>query len=334
MYPTTLTSWVRVIASTLDDYGVDSQALFEKAGLEFSQLTNPNARYPFSDVTRLWNMSVEATDDPCFGLSTIKHWHQTIFHAFGYAWLASNTLKEALERTLRYIRIINSAAKVTLTEIPEGYLFQLDTDYDNNVIEPSPASLDAGFAMLIHMCRVSCGNEFSPQRIELKRPYMECAKRYSEYFNTQIVYGSEYNRILFDKYHVEKQLPSANIVLAHNNDRIVSTYLSKIDKDDIVMQVKSKLVDNLSSGKVTEKYVAELLNLSHRNLQRKLQGCNITFKTLLNDTRKDMALMYIKDNQMSLSEITYLLGFSEQSNFSRAFKRWTGKSPKDFRQVA
>ena len=135
VYPTTLTSWASIIASTLDDYDVDSELLFEKAGLNISHLNDPNARYPFSAMTRLWNVSVEATDDPCFGLSTIKHWHPTIFHAFGYAWLASNTLKEALERTVRYIRIVNSAARATLTEKPEGYLFQLDTDYNNNIIE-------------------------------------------------------------------------------------------------------------------------------------------------------------------------------------------------------
>lgn len=334
MYPTTLTSWASIIASTLDDYGIDSEGLFEKAGLDISHLYDPDARYPFSAMTRLWNMSVEASGDPCFGLSTINHWHPTIFHAFGYAWLASNTLKEALERTVRYIRIVNSAARATLTETAEGYIFQIDTDYNNNVIEPSPAGLDAGFATLIYMCRISYGDDFLPVRIEMKRPYTECAERYSQYFNAQILYSSEHNRILFDKHIIEKQLPTANVVLAHNNDNIVSKYMSNMDKDDIVMQVKSKLIDNLASGQVTEKHMAELLNLSLRSLQRKLKEHNVNYKSLLNETRKDLAMKFIRDNQMSISEIAYLLGFSEQSNFSRAFKRWTGYSPNTYRRVA
>jgi len=334
MYPTTITSWASIIAKTLVDYGVDSEDLFEKAGLDYSHLTDPNSRYPFSAMTRLWNMSVDATNDPCFGLSTINHWHPTIFHAFGYAWLASNTLKEALERTVRYIRIVNTAARASLTEVVEGYIFQLDMDYDNNIIEPSPAGLDAGFAMLIHMCRVSYGEDFSLLRVELQHSHSKCADRYAEYFDTQILYNCDNNRIIFEKNILEKQLPTANVILALNNDNIVSNYLSNMDKNDIVMQVKTKLVNNLASGVITEKQMAELLNLSQRSLQRKLQKNGVSFKELLSETRKDLSLLYIKDRHMSLTEITYLLGFSEQSNFSRAFKKWTGQSPRTYRSVA
>ena len=106
-----------------------------------------------------------------------------------------------------------------------------------------------------------------------------------------------------------------------------------MDENDVVMRIKSYLVDNLSSGNVTEKKACEFLNLSQRSLQRKLEDKNVRFKDLLNNTRKDLALLYVKENHMSLTEITYLLGFSKQSNFSRAFKRWTGSSPKQYRQA-
>ena len=262
MYPTTLSSWAQIIVKTLEDYGVDAEDLFNQAGLDISEIQNPNSRYPFSAMTRLWNLSVDATNDPCFGISTINHWHPTLFHAFGYAWLASNTLKEALERTVRYIRIVNSAARATLHETSEGYVFQLDTDFNNNIVEPSPVGLDAGFATLIYMCRLSYGDDFSLVRVELQRSPTECVERYTKFFNTKILYNSDTSRIIFDKNCVEKQLPSANVVLAHSNDNIVSNYLSNMDKNDIAMQVKTKLVDNLASGVITEKQMAELLNLS------------------------------------------------------------------------
>lgn len=322
-----------IIAKSLEDYGVDSHGLFEKAGLDITHIHDNNARYPFSNMTHLWNLSAEATNDPCFGLYTIKHWHPTTLHAFGFAWLASNTIKEALERTIRYVRIVNSAANSTLEETPEGYIFQIDTDYNNSVIKHSMTGMDAGFAILIHMCRLLYGNDFSILRIELMHSGFDCIEKYTQFFDAQVIFNSDNNRVVFHKYNIEKQLPSSNSFLAHANENIVSKYLSDMDDNDIVMRIKSYLIDNLSSGNVTEKQISEFLNLSQRSLQRKLEEENISFKSILNDTRKDLALLYVKDNHMSLTEITYLLGFSRQSNFSRAFKRWTGNSPKQYRQA-
>lgn len=333
MYPSTLTSIALVIAKSLEDYGVDYRVLFEKAGLDISRIHDYNARYPFSGMTQLWNLSSEATNDPCFGLYTIKYWHPTTLHAFGYAWLASNTVKEALERTVRYIRIVNSAANATLEENAEGYIFQIDTDYNNSVVKQSMVGMDAGFAIIIHMCRLLYGNDFSILRIEMKHSGFDCIAKYTQFFDAQIIFNSSHNKIVFHKNNIEKQLPTSNALLAHTNDNIVSNYLSNMDENDVVMRIKSYLVDNLSSGNVTEKKACEFLNLSQRSLQRKLEDKNVRFKDLLNNTRKDLALLYVKENHMSLTEITYLLGFSKQSNFSRAFKRWTGSSPKQYRQA-
>jgi AraC-like DNA-binding protein len=101
-----------------------------------------------------------------------------------------------------------------------------------------------------------------------------------------------------------------------------------------VMQVKTKLVDHLPSGAITEKDIADLLNMSLRSLQRKLEEKGYTYKQLLEETRRELAEQYIRNSRLSLGEITYMLGFSELSNFSRAFKRWTGKSPQHYRRAA
>lgn len=333
MYPSTLTSIALIIAKSLEDYGVDHRVLFEKAGLDISRIHDYNARYSFSGMTQLWNLSSEATSDPCFGLHTIKHWHPTTLHAFGYAWLASNTIKEALERTVKYIRIVSSVAIATLEENDEGYVFQFDSDYTNTVVKPSSIGMDAGIAIIIHMCRLLYGDDFSIIRIEFMHSGLDCRVKYTQFFDAKIIFNSSYNKIVFHKNNIEKQLPTSNALLAHTNDSIVSNYLSNMDESDVVMRVKSYLVDNLSSGNVTEKKACEFLNLSQRSLQRKLDDKNVNFKGLLNNTRKDLALLYVKENHMSLTEITYLLGFSKQSNFSRAFKRWTGSSPKKYRHA-
>jgi AraC-like DNA-binding protein len=100
------------------------------------------------------------------------------------------------------------------------------------------------------------------------------------------------------------------------------------------MQVKTKLIQELPSGNISEEIIAEDLYMSQRSLQRRLREEGTTYKELLNETRRDLAAQYIKASSVSINEITYLLGFSEPSNFSRAFKRWTGVSPSEYRQSA
>ena len=98
------------------------------------------------------------------------------------------------------------------------------------------------------------------------------------------------------------------------------------------IQVKTKLIQELPSGHICEENIAEDLYMSQRSLQRRLREEGTTYKELLNETRRDLAAQYIKVSGVSINEITYLLGFSEPSNFSRAFKRWTGVSPSEYRQ--
>jgi len=328
---TTISSWALIVAKTLDDYGVDSTAIFKQAGLNPAHLHDPNARYSFTGMTHLWELAVEVTSDPCFGLSTVKNWHPTTLHALGFAWLASHTLKDALLRTERYVRIVSNAASVSLVETTDGYVFRLEPVVQHVKNQHSYSATDAGMATILYMCRLSCHHDLAPLRLELARPAPACSRRFSEFFKTNILYNSKYNQFLFDKYHLEKILPTSNAELARSNEKIVRDYLAKMDRSDVVMQVKTKLTGNLTSGNVTESQMAELLHMSPRSLQRKLEEKNQRYRNLLDETRQELAVQYLRDSSLSIGEVTYLLGFSETSNFTRAFKRWTGYSPKQYR---
>jgi AraC-like DNA-binding protein len=112
--------------------------------------------------------------------------------------------------------------------------------------------------------------------------------------------------------------------------RKCKNYLANLDRSQVAMQIKSKLIDALPSGPVTEQDMAKALNMSLRSLQRKLKEEDTSFKKILEETRKELSAQYIKNSRLSLGEITFLLGFSEPANFSRAFKRWTGVAPSDY----
>jgi AraC-like DNA-binding protein len=128
-------------------------------------------------------------------------------------------------------------------------------------------------------------------------------------------------------------LVGANPELALLNDQVVIRRLARVDRDDIVARVQAVLMDQLPNGNISDESVAAELHMSVRTMHRKLTEVNNNFRMLLVEMRRELAEQYILDNSLTLTEISLLLGFSEPSSFSRAFKSWTGTAPSEARQA-
>ena len=336
MHPSThfsaLSSWVLLIAKAIDSYGFDSRALFDKAGLDHDKLHDPLARFSFPAVARLWVLAAETSRDPCFGLTVASFWHPTTLHALGYSWLASNNLEEAFERAVRYSRIVNTAASGVLKIEKSENSYCLIIDGGGLNPNPSPASLDAALAMLMIMSRAAYGEDFRPLRVSLQRGKPASPHRFDEFFDSPVEFSHTENTMWIDPLVVVKPLATANPELVRINDQIVTDYLAQLDRSDVTMQVRSKLIERLPSGFVSEEEIASSIHISRRSLQRRLKDQGTSFTELLENTRRDLSLQYVRDPQHSFNEVGFLLGFSEPGNFSRAFKRWYGKSPSQYRQ--
>jgi AraC-like DNA-binding protein len=149
-----------------------------------------------------------------------------------------------------------------------------------------------------------------------------------------VAFGAERDAIHFNKADLHQPLPTANAEMARASESVIDEYLAHMDQNDVVTRVRVALIDLLPSGSVTEDQVAASLNMSLRTLQRKLNDTDTTYKEVLDGTRRDLAIQYVRSRRMPIGEVSYLLGFAEPSNFTRAFKRWTGSSPSDFRDSA
>ena len=335
MHPSThysaLSSWVLLIAKAIDAYGFDSRELFEKVGLDYKKLRDPVARFSFPAVVRLWQLATEITRDPGFGLSVASYWHPTTLHALGYSWLASNNLGEAFERASRYTRIVNTAASGVLRIEKSAASYCLIIDGGDLNPHPVPASLDAALAMMMVMSRAAYGEDFRSLRVSLRRDKPEDTQRFSDFFAAPVDFSQAENAMWVDPGLVSEPLATANPELVRINDQIVTDYLAKLDRSDVTMQVRSKLIEHLPTGQVSEAEIAASIHISQRSLQRRLRDQGMTFTQLLENTRRDLSSQYVRDPQHSFNEIAFLLGFSEPSNFSRAFKRWYGKSPSQYR---
>lgn len=327
-----LSSWVLMIARAIDSYGLDSEKLFAESGLDHSRLRDPLARFSSASVAQLWQNARAASEDPCFGLTVASFWHPTTLHALGYSWLASASLEEAFHCAMRYTRIVNTAAQgVIRIEITEDHYKVI---FDANRIKPAPidAALDSALAIFLIMCRAAYGAEFRLQRVTLKHGTPSCHERFSDLFQAPVLYAQDENALSIDPAIVREPLATANPELVRINDRIATDYLAQLDHGDLGMRVRSKLIERLPGGHISESDIASSINISQRSLQRKLKEQGMSFTQLMESTRRELGLQYVRDPQYSFNEVAFLLGFTEPANFSRAFKRWYDKSPSQFRE--
>ncbi|MEA2078354.1 MAG: AraC family transcriptional regulator [Pseudomonadota bacterium] len=329
---TSISSVANLIDKALRTYGCDPEPLFTEAGIDHNVSFDPNARIPITKVQTLWKLSVEATGDQGFGLTAAEQFQPAALHGLGFAWLASDTLRDALGRLVRFSRLLNTYVK--------AYLDDSENTVDLVILGPEVwpnfvhAAADMGMATFLRMCQITVGAHIAPVCVILQRPTPPCVDRFNAFFAAPIEYGAPDNRLCFEPHLVNQPLMTNNPELARINDQTVIDYLARFDRSTITMKVRAHIIEQLPSGTPNQASIADALHVSLRSLQRKLKDEEITFKTLLEDTRQKLAMQYLRAGHRSVGEIAYLLGFSEPGNFTRAFRRWTGYSPVEFREIA
>ena len=321
-----LGSYIKAVGRALDAAGCDGAALLAEAGFDLKALDGTDTRCPLVNTGQLWRIAVAATGDPAIGIKVANHYKHTTFHALGYGTSASSTLKEAFERVCRYCHVVSDAVDYQFFRRGCEYHFVIEP-----AVEIAAEALDALVSSYLRMCRSLIGSRYSPLSIELKRARPPIIDDYERIWRAPLRFGAEQNRLIFDADSIERVLDTGNPELARQSDAISSRYLARIERYNIVARVREVLAQRLQGGEPTQEEVAEVLTVSARTLQRKLGDSGTTFKEILDQTRHAVAEAYLSSPEHSVSEITYLLGFSCSSSFTRAFRRWTGLSPSDWR---
>lgn len=331
----TLVSTAALMVNALESYGIDPLPLIEAAGFDPEKHYAPSERVPSNKLKTLWSLCEQHSGDPCFGLSYAAHIQPAALHGLGFSWLASHTLKEGLERLVRYQRIISTELKLALRETDEGCAIVDDSDPEQQLFPFPDSAYDAMLAGIHAICRIMMGPSIKPLRITFKhaRPAdPACAARFEAVFGLPVSFGAQENSIAFSRNDCQQPAPAGNPELARINDQVVIDYLGQFDHEDIITRTRSTLIDRLPSGVPRQATVANDLGLSLRNFQRKLAQADTSYAALLAQVRDEMARQYLKSPQHQIITIAYLLGYSDPSNFARAFKSWSGQSPKEFRE--
>ena len=326
---TTSSSWASGIVSALEFGGVDCRSLFSQLGLDYAALTDPDARFAQDAMTRLWHLAVEASGNPAIGLNMAKTLRPSSFNVVGYAVMSSRNLQEGFARLVRYQRIIGEGADLSFHPTPAGYEMLLAIHGDR--LPSARQSAEASLAYSLAFCRWLTGKPLRPRLVSLMGPAPEDLASYEEVFQCPMTFNAEHYALLFERADLDAPLPSANEALAQLHDRFAGDYLARFSGTRVTHQVRQVLCRLLPQGEPKREAVAQALLLSERTLQRRLQDEGTSYQHLLDDTRRELAGQYLGQANLTLLEISYLLGFSDPSNFFRAFRRWFDSTPGDYR---
>jgi AraC-like DNA-binding protein len=312
--------------------GADRTALCASAGVDPHLLADPDHRIPFGRYAALMREAKAATGDPAMGL----HYGETIDIAtisiVGLIGQASATMQDAFVQLNRYIRLVVDVEVAGtdrfVLQQTRGGLWVVDARRNPNEF---PELTESAFAQLV------CG----PRALGVPRIVLAVHVTHSE-----PSYGAEYTRILqapvtFDGNWNALQIDPA--IMAHRVERLpayvfgvltdrADTLLAELDRSKTIRgEVERQLLTTLHTGSIDMNTIAAQLGVSRQTLYRKLKAEGATFETILDTLRMRLALDYLRAGRISVTETAYLVGFSDPAAFSRAFKRWTGHNPRDYR---
>ncbi|MGB1683093.1 MAG: AraC family transcriptional regulator [Arenicellales bacterium] len=317
------------IARVAQAHDLDGEALMRDAGIQVEAAHQQEARISAAQHQTLWRLLIERTGKPCIALDIGQSISPGAIHGLGLGWLVSDTLKSALERLVRFQRLVSTNVDIELLETEKHY----DLIYRAKTQSKSfqTASADALLIFTMRLCRLALSESINAQKIELGHTDNQCVDAYGAFFRCPVAANSARYAIVFDKDVLEQHLPDANPLLARINDESVTEYLARYELADFVTQVRKIVIEKLTQQKPDQATIARELHVSVRQLQRELQERGFTFKALLEEIRRELAISYLSEGVKSIGEITYLLGYTEPANFGRSFKKWTGQTPGEFR---
>ena len=310
---------------------IEAAALLASVGLDAESQWDPKAMIPadtYYDMLESIATQADVTDLPVRVGASMR---LDEYGALGLAFKAATTLGASYARIERYARLWTSVVEYELRPHPSGTLFILHRSGDRRL--GLRLSNEATLASAVSIARQVCPVPVVPLEVLIQHPAPMSAASHADYFGCPIRFGADLDAILFTR----EALARPNIL----GDEGISRYLiSHLDAElseiaeeaSVVAQARDAIAQALSEGAPKMADVARSLGLSARSFHRRLSEHGMSFQTLTEDTRRDLAEGLLRDESHSLAEIAFLTGFSEQSSFTRAFKRWVGTTPASYRK--
>jgi AraC-like DNA-binding protein len=319
---------IRPLAALLEEQGHEVDSWLSAADLCASDLTNIERRITVAQSEGLARAALDLTGDPALGLRLVERIGPGSADRFTYLAASSATGREAFERATRYVGVAGSDFHFALER--EGDLTVCRTDSANSDGLIGRFSAEVSVGMMAKLGRVVAG-DLSMNEVWFRHEAPDYADQYPAAFGLPVRFGMRCNALIGRYDRLDDPLPRADSTLCDLLDQHARALLARVPaSDSFGDRVREIIAKELASGDPTAEHVADALGVSPRTLRRRLKDENTSHQQLLDDVRNELARSYLTEGKLGITEVAFLLGFSDASAFHKAFRRWTGKSPGDW----
>ncbi|HEJ2566239.1 AraC family transcriptional regulator [Pseudomonas aeruginosa] len=334
--PTKIPATTHVIVLAVEEarkLGIAPAAVLEGARLRMDELDLPSTVITREQELKVFSNLQQLSGDSTMGLEIGQRVHVSSFGLPGYTMLVSQNLREAVACMSAFpllmglyhtVRIRDGSTETSVAIDNYGYSLALEVMTTDMCLSAVKTVVEDLMGFITQPSRVA---------VRYAKPSEEHIRKHQEFYGCDVEYGASENSIYYRSKVFEAKAPLANMVSFHalyaQCEELERQWATKAS-DDCLLQVRQLLENNLATYSSLAR-VSEKLCVTERTLRRRLEHQGCTFQHLLDQVRHDRACLLFADASKSIANIAQELGYSDTVSFRHAFRRWTGKSPSEYR---
>ena len=324
-------SWVNTVLAAAERAGVARERLLAQAGIVPAELAHE--RWPIDHITRLWRAAVHCTQDSGFGLKVGAQVGPGSFNVVSYLLQSASSLRAAIAAVQQYQRLISDGGRFqTIAGRDAGWVVYHPRQ---GTLAFSPHQIEAVLAAVVVFARWVTGTALRPQAVQFSQARLGPLAGYREVFQCPVAFEQAFSGVLLANAQLDAPLPQADAQLAQAHHAQARARLAALSpRGELAQVLRVWIAAQLQGQLPTRAQAARVLGLTERTLARRMQAEGLSFSGLLDTLRRDAALQAVAQTTRTLSEIGQALGYAEPSVFNRAFRRWTGGTPGQWRRRA
>jgi AraC-like DNA-binding protein len=317
------------LIEAIEAAGGDPDRVLRAVDLDRADVSDRHAFIPSAAYTLALDEAARVTGDDCFGLHFGEQYHPKDIGALVYVLLHSPTVAAGFRNVARYLHVHNQAASVSFVRTEQRAYLQhrLGVAPLQRRRQHEELVLTVGLATL----RLMAGSDWCPREVRFEHAAPPRTTEHQRVFGAPVLFGCDGNVMVVEPEFCDRDVPSADRRLYPVLEQYLERQLEGPTDNRFIVSVRTAVEDAMREGEPRLTDVAKNIGASARTLQRRLAESGVDYKALVDDIRHRQALRYLRDRNHTLTDVAYLLGYSEISAFSRAFRRWTGSTPSDYR---
>ncbi|MBI40953.1 MAG: hypothetical protein CMF59_15245 [Leptospiraceae bacterium] len=317
-----------VLVTLLQKSGMDLTEICDAVGLQNFSTKDPDMRITLRQCLDLWQLAVDRTNNPSLGLDLFSHYADSQMHFVTHIVMLCSNLRAALRHWARFARLVCETDRFEFREGKKsGGIHYINT----SVAHQNRWMSEHYTVQCYHYIKKFTGKRIKLQEVRYAHADPGYKKKYEDIFQAEVKFKQPDTGLVMDRQYLECELHTANSYIQKYIQERAEQLLEQLEvRSGTAHQVQELLLRLLPEGKTGIDDVADQLFLDRRALQRKLKAEDTSFRDILEETRKTLALHYIKE-ETRMVEIAHLLGFADASSFQHAFQGWFGSSPGSYR---